>query len=427
MTRQATLMLTMACALPLACATSRAAESDAMPPPAPSWSFGELRTWHSGIDARRLPVELQPLQEVGNRSLVPPRAERSPWQLRLAGMLEADDNLLLSAQDRRKGTALVLSPGLNWRDEGPRHRVEVDASVDLLRGVEGDYDAERTDAATVQAGALVRSSETTSVNYLGTLLRSHDPAGGTPTAPLPGGTPDQRFKSDFQRHELALGWRSGPRTDVSARWVGTWARSRSPDFVRTEVDSLELGAHWRADALLRLGLLLRGRHADFANRPGQRDHAAWLEAEHQWSPTLFGKAAVGAASPDHGGALVVWRASLSKAFANGQWNLAMERDVSAPAGLGRLYAVRSLRVGAAWRIGERSRLEVSASGSEYRPLDADGGSGTVRTLRPRIAFTHPFDNRTWLSLRAQGVDDRAAEGGQRRQGERLLVTLLRTF
>lgn len=427
MTRHATLMLTVACALPLACTMSRAADGATEPPPVPSWSFGELRTWHSGIDANRLPVDLQPLREVGNRSLLPPRAARSPWQLRLAGMLEVDDNLLLSPQNRRKGAALVLSPGLNWRDEGPRHRIEVDASVDLLRGVEGDYDASRMDAATVQAGALVRTSETTTLSYLGTLLRSHDPAGVTPIAPLPGGTPDQRFQADYQRHELDLGWRSGPRTDLSARWVGTWARSRSPDFIRTQVDSLELGARWQADALLRLGLLLRGRHAGFADRPDQQDRAAWLEAEHQWSPTLLGKAAIGAASPEHGGARLLWRASLSQAFASGQWDLALERDVSAPAGLGRLYVLRSVRAGAAWRIGERSRLEVSASGSEYRPLEGDSGGGTVRTWRPRIAFTHAFGNRSWLSVRAQGVDDRAAEGGQRRQGERLLVTLLKTF
>jgi len=431
MRRHGALILPLACLFGLAGAPVCAADADTSnePPPAPveTLPFGELRTWSNGIDSARIPAESQALREPGNRALVPPRVDRSPWQARLSAALEADDNLLLAIDHRRKGAAMIVSPGLNWKQESARHRIEMDASAELLHGVQGDYDAKRVDASTVQASAAFRSSETTTVNYLGTLLRSHDPMGNTPAAPVPGGTPDQRFAASYQRHELDAGWRTGPRTHLAARWVGTWANSRAPDYVGTQGSDVELGAHWRYDALLRLGVLLRERRADFEGRPDARYGAAWLEAERQWSATLISRAAVGTAH-GHGPAMTVWRASLTQTCAIGQWDIALERDVTAPAGLGRLYELRGARIGAALRVGGRGRLEVALVGAEYRPIGIDpGGFGPVRTLRPRITGTLPLDARTWLALRYQGIADRVVDTSVQRRGNRLLVTLSRTI
>jgi len=425
------LTLHLACLLGLAGAPVRAADVDAASetPPAPpsTLPFGELRTWANGIASTRVPAELQALREPGNRALIPPRVDRSPWQARLSAALETDNNLLLAIDHRRKGAALIVAPGLNWKQESARHRVEMDASAELLHGVQGDYDAKRLDASTVQASAIFRSTETSSLTYLGTLLRSHDAAGNTPAAPVPGGPPEERYAASYQRHELDAGWRTGPRTDVAARWVGTWANSRAPDYVRTQANDIELGGHWRYDALLRLGVLLRERRADFADRPNARYGAAWLEAERQWSETLTSRAAIGAAK-GNGPSMTVWRASLTQTHARGQWDLALERDVTAPAGLGRLYEMRGARIGATLRVADRGRLEVAWVGAQYRPIGFDpGGFGSVRTLRPRVTGTLPLDARTWLTMRYQGIADRVADSSLQRQGDRLLMTLVRTI
>jgi hypothetical protein len=434
MRRYGALLLPLASLVALAGAPVRAADVDETSeymPPAPPLQFGELRTWANGITTTRVPAELQALREPGNRAMIPPRVDRTPWQARLSAALEADDNLLLATDHRRKGAALIVTPGLNWQQESARHRIEMDASAELLHGVQGDYDAKRLDASTLQASAIARSSETTAVSYFGTLLRSHDPAGNTPAVPVPGGPPDQRFAASYQRHELDAGWRTGPRTDVAARWVGTWASSHAPDYVRTRAHDIELAAHWRYDALLRLGVLLRERRADFEDRPNARPNArygaAWLEAERQWSATLVSRGAIGAAQ-GNGPSMTVWRASLTQTYAIGQWDLALERDVTAPAGLGRLYEMRGARIGAALRVGDRGRIEVAWVGAEYRPIGFDpGGFGSVRTLRPRVTGTLPLDARTWLSMRYQGIDDRVVDNSLQRQGDRLLVTLLRTI
>ncbi|MDO9316061.1 MAG: hypothetical protein Q7T97_16115 [Burkholderiaceae bacterium] len=425
-------MLTLACALPLACGAAHAADSDSpvaepvAPPLWPVLAFGELRTGLNSVESTRVPAEQQPLRELGNRALLPPRASRDPWQSRLAATLEADDNLLLSPTNVRNGTALIVSPGLSWLNEGTRHRIEIDASMDLLQHVQGDYDGSRVDGSAVQGSAIGLPSQTTVVNYFGALLRSHDPAGSTPAGPVPGSTADQRFSTSYQRHELGFGWRTDPRTDLSARWIGTWADSHSPDYVRTQAQDFELGAHWQPTSMQRLGVLLRERRAEFQSQPNGRYTAVWVEGEQQWSPTLYGKAAIGAARGSDGRGLALWRAAVIQTYSRGQWDLAIERDVSAPAGLGRMYEMRSVRLGTSWRVGHRSRFDVSLSVAEFRPLD-DPGAFSVRTLRPRLSYTLPFDRQTWLNLRYQGVDDRVLASDLRRQGDRLLVTILRTF
>lgn len=437
MRRRGELVRTLACALPLACGSAWAANGDepgdglrAAPSALPvARPFGDLQTWFNSVESTRVPVEQQPLLEIGNRALMPPRASRDPLQARIAATLEHDDNLLLTPVDRRKGTALIVAPGLNWLQEGPRHRLQVDASVDLLQGVEGDYDASRIDASTVQGSASGNPSETTAVTYYGTLLRSHDPAGSTPVGPVPGSTGDQRFSASYQRHDLGFDWRAGPRTDLSAGWTGIWARSRSPDFVHTEAHDFELAAHWLSTPTQRLGLRWRERRADFESVPSARYEAAWLEAEQQWSPKLLGKVAVGAAQDQRDdGSLTLWRAELTQTLSRGQWGAVIERDVSVPAGLGRMYELRSARLDATWQLGHRSRLDLALLAAEYRPIGAGGrGTGTVRTWRPRLSYTLPFDAQTWFSLRYQGIDDRADLADLRRQGDRWLVTILRTF
>lgn len=434
MTCRGTLVLSLACALPLACSAAGHLADDAAAAvvaegaesPWPELAFGELRSERNSVDSARLPIEQRALRELGNRALLPPRSRRGAWQPRLAGALEFDDNLLLAPRDFRSGTALLVSPGLNWQHEGARHRVEVDASLDVAQGVAGDDETSRIDGAAFLGSAIGRVSETVGIEYFGVLLRSHDPAGSTPVGPVVGNTDDQRFSTTYQRHEAGLRWRAGPRTDLTARWIGTLADSRSPDYVRTRSQDVELGAHWQLTPTRRVGLLLRERHAAFDTEPSTRSSAAWVELAQQWGPTWLGKAAVGAARSRDGSGLAVWRASLSKTYARGQWDLSIERDVSVPVGLGRSYELRSASFGTTWRLGHRSQIEVAVIASEYSPLDSVGGFA-VRTIRPRLSYTLPFAADLWFNLRYQRIEDRALDTDLRRQGDRVQVTVVKTF
>jgi hypothetical protein len=462
------LLLALACAgLPGAAQAAQATQATDSEPDAPDGSdaalaqpaaaavrFGQLPTGASALGEARVPVMAQPLRELGNRTLLPPRASRSPLQARLAVMLDHDNNLLLTPEQRRGANALVLAPGLNWQADSARRRAELDASLELLRGTERAAAATRLDAASLQAQAWWRAAPATTVDYQGQALRSHDAAGSladSAAGPGPGtaGSPTdtrERAQYDLLRQTLGLSLMASQRTELAARWTGSWARATDPAFVRTQVQDLELSGHWLATPLQRLGLRLRQRQARFADS-GQAAtdptaatnpvhqaayqasyQALWLQAEQQLGRRLLASASAGQAQGDGGHRLWLAQAGLRQTWSQGEWSAAAERDVSAPNGLGQFHELRSLRLAAAWQPLPPLRLDAAWQVADYRPLGAQAGSSSssssVRSGRPRLAASWALSASSWCALRYQRVDDQALASGVRRRGDRLLATLL---
>ena len=415
-------LLPLAWALAVGPSVSRAAGDESADAPIGIRAFGEISTWFDRVGDERVPIEQQPLREPGNRALTPPRLRRDGLQPRIAAIVELNDNVLLTAEDRRPGHALIVSPGLNWIERAPRYRVEVDMSIEALKSLSSALDDQSIDAATVQAFATGQPSERTSAVYLGTLLHSHDP--GVVLPGLQETVGNQRFASDFAYHQLGLGWRSTPQTDLETRFIATRARSDVPDFIPTDGQDIEVAARWRPEFGHRIGVRLRDRSARFADRPTLKYRSLWAELESQLSPTLLVTAAVAPTRGTGGDDLILWRLTLLQTFRDGQWEGALEREVTAPGGLGAVYEVRSLRVGASWRIGHSSRLEASVQLARYSSrADADN----LRTLRARLSYSVPLAPQWWFNLRYQGIEDEIEADDFRRRGNRVMATLLWTL
>jgi hypothetical protein len=410
--------------------------ADAAPAPRPTAL--QLITAASLLPPGRVPVDEQPLRELGNRSLVPPRSSRAPWQGRVAAMLDHDNNLLLTPDQRRQATAWVLSPGVNWLSEAPRLRAEVDASLEWVRGTELGASDSRLDAGTVSAQLLAQPGSTTSVRYDGLALHAHDTQGNLALPPAnasdgSAATAAMRRPTELWRQSLLIGQRLDERTSVDLQAGAARAWSANAGFVTTQLRDLGLGAQWRLSPRHTWSVALRRQDARFDGGLSTWRDSASLQWRGLWSATGQGEVALGPSWG--GGATRAWqgRAGLRGSWAHGTWEAAAERAVVAPEGQGRLYLQRSLRIGAAWRAAPGLLLDASLQAADYDPrassADAPsatplGGGNGVRVWRPRLSASWALGGGSWGVLRYQRLQDLARDSGVQRQGDRLLLAWL---
>jgi len=400
------------------CAGSEEAGAVLQVPP-----FGNLSTWFTRVPDERMPIEYRALREPGNHALIPPRSNRDGLEPRLAATLEYNDNLLLTPSKMQQGTALIVAPGMNWLEHGARHSIEIDASVEAIQG-SGNYENigyKTLNAATLQVIASAQPLARASVDYAGNLLYSQEAPGETLLAPS---LSNQLFAVYYQRHQIATGWRADATTEIGARWIGSWASSDNPEFVRTRAQDLELSARTRPSANQRFGLTFRQRSATFAGQPAVRFDSPWLEWEQQWSSTLLTQAAIAPTRGTGGEQLLLWRASLTQTFSDGQWNAAAGYDVNPAGGNGLMYGVHNASLGASWRLLENARLDIALQASRYVPLS---GGDTINTLNPLISFSLPLEARWWLNIRYQGIAQEVPAQDFKVFGNRLMATLVRSF
>jgi hypothetical protein len=378
----------------------------------------ELRSgdqWHGDL---RVPLAARSMVNLGNRVDIPPRGAQDGVQWRSSVSIESTDNALAASRDRRSTSALLLVPGANWVDGGRRHRVEVDASADLLRDLDSFDHGDTLDAASLFVNAYYRLSETVGLSAFDVYFHSHEPVAQSPV------TVSGRYAAQTHLPSVALDWQAGAVDELSLRWSGADNRSVRPRFTDTWRQDIDLTWRRRTDALKRFGLRARQRDVSFEQAPGRDVSALWATADVRLSQRLLGQASLGYADA-RGGGTVVGTASLAGAFARGQWTVSLERDITEIGGLSGLYALNRMGAEARLRVGDSAQLALGLQASHYRPREANGNA--VRLLRPSLTWSQSLDRHTSLMLRYLGDYDEVPDIDYEMFRNRLRVSLMYVF
>jgi hypothetical protein len=417
--------------LPLLAGAAQPAGDDYQPPvreqrerdrvrvlgPSNTTDFFELQPgdlWHGDL---RVPLGNRLMLNLGDRVNIPPRSSENGTRYRATAAIESTDNVLAAPSDRRRATALLFGPGVNWAHSSARHTLQMDLSAEALQDASSFDHGSTLDAASFYMNGYYRLSETLALSAFDAYFFSQEPVAQSPVT-VPG-----RFSAHTHLPSVGLDWQFGHRDDLSLRWTAADFRSARPQFVDTLRQDIDV--HWRTRVgdLQRFGARVRYREVSFDGEPDRAVSALSATGDIRLSQRLLLRSALGVADGD-GGSTFVGLASLTGVTAQGKWEIRAERDVVEIGGLYGLFALNNVSADTQMRIGESGQLSIGIQSLNYRPRET---GDHVRLLRPRIGYTHSIDRHWTLLLRYLGNYDEVPAIGYDMLRNRLRATLMYVF
>jgi hypothetical protein len=246
-----------------------------------------LRSWLNLSDPLLIPIEERPLVELSSRRFIPPQIRQQGLTPRLSLIEEYTDNVFRSAGPRAEDFITVASPGLHFRAEDRRLRVEADYSFEAVSYAKHpELDTLMGDQTGLLSGSLALTQRT-SVQLL-ELFQSFD-------------NPSEEFDPNAPPSSIVVG-----RTTTRQNFFGlTGEHQLSPtatlrlrlahflqDIDRQNVPTRGMfeGAvdlETRFTRRDQLGLEYRTRFFHFEDGDNTVRHAALLSYEHELAETLI--------------------------------------------------------------------------------------------------------------------------------------------
>jgi len=332
----------------------------------------------------RRPREEQPPQELGNHSLMPARTRRDGLEPRVGVTVEYNDNVYFKPSDQKSAWVGVISPGANYRKEGPRSYLEADYSLEgsLYAG-----SSHPTNAINAQTGFLFWNfapTERSRVIVTDNLLTSPDSQG---QLFVPGATGS--LDTTTQNYFDAQGLYNVTHTlDARVRVGNVLQRFENPLAIDNRQTDLEGGLLLMTSSRNRAGVKYRYRDVRFSGTPDASTSTIALEDEARLTKRVTVRAVAGVATLTgvaphkrpvlHAAVIADTRAALL--------GLSFEQDVQAAGGLGSLLFGRTLTATAQWRIAPRWYLNAGLSYANFSSLGTDGLDVKIR--EPRLTLTY---------------------------------------
>ena len=350
--------------------------------PAPARSLGVPRSSFAPANPLRIPIEDRPLLDLGGRLAIPPAIRASGVVPRVSLIQEYTDNVFFVSLDPEDDFVTALAPGVHYRKEEPRGRIELDYTLEAALYANHP---ELNDAVQGQSALVLGDldlSDRTSAHLFDSFRQFLNPT----ESQIPG-ILVARVRTTQNFLSMSVAHRLTPLVTPRLGFDQLWQSYADSELVDSLTNEAFVGADMQTTRRSRLEAEVRVRSFDFERGDDTLSSSATVGGLYELSRTVVAEGRVGAAYlTAERRTEVVGGAAAHASTKHAVFTLGYERDITTSGGLGTVFLSQTAGGSARVRAGRGWSAQGGASYSRFAPVADDGLEFAVIEVRASLAY-----------------------------------------